>query len=211
MRPRLLDLFCGAGGAALGYYRAGFDVFGVDHEPQPRYPFAFVQVDALRFDPRGFDVVHASPPCQAWSAITPDRSLHAQMVEPVRQRLLDLGVPYVIENVVGAPLIDPVRVCGSSLDLADAGGVLRRHRLFESNVPLIGTPCEHDGRATYGVYGDLRLNDRPGQKREYPTIRAGRQRARELMGIEGTTVPELVEAVPPAYTEHIGRQLMAAL
>src|SRR6187200_2858563 len=118
MRPRLLDLFCCEGGAAIGYHRAGFDVVGVDIVDRPRYPFEFHQADALTYPLDGFDAIHASPPCQAYSITknAHDRQ-HPEMVEPVRARLVASGVPYVIENVVGAPLIDPVTICGSMFDL----------------------------------------------------------------------------------------------
>lgn len=151
-RPRLLDLFCGAGGAAVGYHRAGFDVVGVDLAPQPDYPFDFVRHDALDLNigyMREFDAIHASPPCQAHSSITKVNGtahLHPQLIEPTRDLLNLVGLPYVIENVVGAPLLDPVQCCGSILcPTIVVDGVLssiRRHRRFESNVKLIGSGCD---------------------------------------------------------------------
>lgn len=143
MRPRLLDLFCGAGGAGMGYHRAGFDVVGVDIAPQPHYPFEFHQADALTFpfDVFGFAAVHASPPCQEYSVT---RSLHRAeyptLVEAVRARLLGTGLRYVIENVVGAPLTNCVTLCGSSFGLG-----VRRHRRFETNWTVWSPPqCRHD-------------------------------------------------------------------
>ncbi len=146
-KPRLLDLFCKAGGAARGYQRAGFYVVGVDIEPQPRYAGdEFIQADALTFPLAGFDAVHASPPCQAnvkgLGAV--NRALgrsneHVNIIIDVRERLCDALVPFVIENVEGAALLNPHRLCGSSFGLP-----IRRHRLFESNVALLTPQCEHD-------------------------------------------------------------------
>lgn len=140
---KLLDLFCGAGGAAEGYRRAGFDdIVGIDLYPQPNYPFRFFEDDAMAwgFDLGYFDLIHASPPCQAYSST---RTLHEneypRYVERIREFLVQAEVPYVIENVVGAPLINPVKLCGSSFGLG-----VRRHRLFESNMALMSTGCRHD-------------------------------------------------------------------
>ena len=168
MRPRLLDLFCGAGGAAVGYYRAGWDVVGVDIAPQPNYPFRFVRADALDFlsdHGREYSATHASPPCQRYSTMTADPSRHPDLIAPVRQLLIDTGGPWVIENVPQAPLIDPVILCGSSFALG-----VRRHRAFESSVPISERPCRHADQGTpVGVYGqhpDRRQHYRPnGQQR----------------------------------------------
>ncbi|HEX6682614.1 MAG TPA: DNA cytosine methyltransferase [Candidatus Limnocylindrales bacterium] len=155
-RPRLLDLCCGAGGASVGYYLAGFDVTGVDIDPQPYYPFPFLHADALTVDLTGFDVIAASPPCQRWSSATPPghRAHHPDLIDPIRHRLMhavaEPGGPwaYVIENVPGAPLRDPVTICGDTLRLG-----VRRHRLFESNLevpPQDRTPGFHAARAMGG-------------------------------------------------------------
>ena len=140
-RPRLLDLFCGAGGAAMGYHRAGFDVVGVDINPQPHYPFAFHQADALEYPLAGFDAIHASPPCQRFSTMTQRWARSSSRPgpdEPTRSRLRESMLPYVIENVAGAPLVGPIRLCGSSFGLP-----VRRHRLFEmSSPPLLVPPCQ---------------------------------------------------------------------
>lgn len=145
-RPLLLDLFCGAGGAAEGYHRAGFDVVGIDINPQPRYPFRFIQGDALDVSlwPVGVDVIHASPPCQALSTQTPDKSKHLNLIPATRDVLVGSGLPYVIENVEGArrSMVDPIRLCGSSFGLD-----VRRHRYFESNVDLQGVACDHGWQA----------------------------------------------------------------
>ena len=211
MSPRLLDLYCGAGGAAMGYHRAGFDVLGVDINLQPRYPFEFVQGDALEYlaaHGHEYDAIHASPPCQRYSTMTADPGRHPDLVPPTRVLLIAAGAPWVIENVPGSPLIDPVRVCGSSFGLA-----VRRHRLFESNVPVTGTACRHapQGRPV-GVYGS------PERKQYLRPDGAQRgTKARTLaeghaaMGIDWMSWRELTQAIPPAYTEHIGRQLLAAM
>ncbi len=212
-RLRLLDLFCGGGGAAMGYYRAGFEVVGIDLHGQPDYPFEFRQANALDQFPGliadGFDAVHASPPCQHASTQTPDRSKHPNLISQTRELLETVGLPYVIENVVGADLIDPIRLCGSSFGLD-----LRRHRLFESNITLAAPPCNHSwqtkrfrsldqrmvdaGRlaTVVGVHGHINYAG------EFPLRQAA-------MGIDWLDNDELVEAIPPAYTEFLGRQIHA--
>lgn len=217
-RPRLLDLFCGAGGAAVGYHRAGFDVVGVDIELQPNYPFEFVRADVIHWlHPANwwdFDVIHASPPCQDYTQLAavnaklgrPKR--HARLIAPTRDRLLLSGLPYVIENVVGSELIDPVRVCGTYFNRP-----LRRHRLFESNLPIAGTSCEHQ-RFTEKKYW---TGWRPKGEHRLSTVvqvygnAADRHEWPAAMGIDWMTNDEMTEAVPPDYTEHVGGQLMAAL
>jgi DNA (cytosine-5)-methyltransferase 1 len=206
-RPRLLDLFCGAGGAAVGYHRAGFDVVGVDLHPQPNYPFTFVQADALAYPLDGFDAVHASPPCQAYSTLSACRpglaARHPDLVDATRVHVMASRLPYVIENVPGAPLWDPIVLCGTMFGLGYGGLELRRHRLFESNVPLVPPgPCRH-GRGVIGVYGDhVRIR---GSRTNHPD---GATAGRVAMGMPGATVRGMAQAIPPAYTEHIGRQLL---
>jgi hypothetical protein len=211
-RPRLLDLCCKAGGASAGYHAAGFDVTGVDLEPQPDYPFAFIQADALQVDLAGFEVIAASPPCQLWSHATPTtrRGMHPDLIGPIRQRLLAAiatpGGPwaYIIENVPGAPLRDPITVCGDSLRLG-----VRRHRLFESNLPLVGTPCWHDRPtppvAVYGTYGQ-RAGRKPLEGESSPP--PSTERARAAMGIDWMPWPALTQAIPPAYTHWLGVQIL---
>lgn len=219
-KPKLLDLFSGAGGCAVGYDRAGFDVLGVDLVPHPEYPYFFIQENALRTLGRlltqpafKVDAVHASPPCPRYSVATPkaNRDKHPDLIGPVREMLRVWGGPYVIENVVGAPLESPVRYCGSSFGLG-----VRRHRLFESNVPLVAPECDHASQSqVWGVYGDH--GDRRGPvPRPNGASRGGKARdtahAREVMGIDWMTEwHDLADAIPPAYTEHIGRQLMSHL
>ena len=208
---KMLDLYCKAGGAGMGYHRAGWEVVGVDIEPQPRYPFRFVRADALEYlreHWREFDAIHASPPCQRYSAMTKGRwqdrvDEHPDLIEPTRRLLKETGLPYIIENVIGAPLINPVRLCGSMFGLqSSAGNPLYRHRIFETNF-LIGLtpPCSHNkvsalpAVAVYGHSGGT-------SKRGDATF--GIQARREAMGIDWMTGNELSQAIPPAYTEFIG-------
>jgi DNA (cytosine-5)-methyltransferase 1 len=215
-RPRLLDLFCGAGGAAMGYHRAGFHVVGLDIRPQKHFPFEFHQGDALDYlaeHGREFDVIHASPPCQRYSSLKflhqSGTHVHADMVGPTRQILVRLGRPWVIENVPNAPLRHPIVLCGSMFDLGTCCRdgqyhQLRRHRLFESPVQLVGRPCAHDGRPV-GVYGHGgSWSSRSGSKGFQCLASEGRI----AMGIDWMNRDELAQAIPPAYTEYIGKQLM---
>lgn len=201
--PRLLDLFCGAGGASVGYHRAGFDVVGVDIRPQPRYPFEFYQADALEFPLDGFDAIHASPPCQLYSVSTAmhDRSRHPDLIEPTRSRLVASGIVFIIENVPGAPLRNWVQVCGSGLGMRR----IRRHRWFESNRALMGVPCAHgQNRDVISVVGHSEGNGRTGPG----WLKGDREAA---MGIDWMNRAELSQSIPPAYTEHLGRQLLTHL
>jgi DNA (cytosine-5)-methyltransferase 1 len=206
-RPRLLDLFCGAGGAAMGYYRAGFEVVGVDIRPQPHYPFEFHQADAMAFPLDGFDVIHSSPPCQVFTRARHLRDAQGgvpsalDLVAPTRERLRVTGLPYVIENVPGAPLYGAT-LCGSSFGLK-----VRRHRVFESNVYIMQLPCDHKAQGRpVGVYHVL--NDHVPQG---GTTARDMNEANEAMGIDWMKWNELKESIPPAYTEFIGRQLIAHL
>jgi DNA (cytosine-5)-methyltransferase 1 len=210
----LLDLFCGAGGASMGYYRAGFDVVGVDIVPQPNYPFEFIQADAIEYGldhAFGFDAAHFSPPCQFATAYRRRKGVAVDavnLIEPARGVAYLAGVPYVIENVEQARehLIDPVRFCGGStpwrLDV-------RRHRLFESNLSLSAPPCDHSWQTPRFPCATNRTNLRR-------TVEIGVRRIKldvqqRAMGIDWMTREELSQAIPPAYTEHIGRQLIDAL
>ncbi len=229
MKPRLLDLFCGAGGATRGYQQAGFHVVGVDIKPQPHYVGdEFVQADALEFlcealdrhDPFNYvDAIHASPPCQRYSDLAKrngNAHEHPDLVGEVRELLKVAGadgVPWVIENVEGAPLIDPVVLCGSRFRLTTADGQyrLRRHRLFESNVNLLrtfGCSCYDDKRPVIDVSGGgpskkARTDGKGGR-----TYKGTADEAREAMEIPWMTKAELNEAIPPAYTSFIGHQLV---
>jgi DNA (cytosine-5)-methyltransferase 1 len=227
VKPRLLDLFCGAGGAAMGYHRAGFEVVGVDIAPQPSYPFEFIQADALdflqRFElaqdgwhrrvwPFDFDAIHASPPCQAHSDLQKQsKRTYADLIAPVRQELATYGLPYVLENVEGAPLIDPVMICGASVP----GLRVIRHRLFEASFPLVGVDCP--GRHPLVFTHDKRKahHGRLDQNVSFVQVTGGGNctvaNKRIAMGVPWMTGAEANEAIPPAYTEHVGRQLMAYL
>jgi DNA (cytosine-5)-methyltransferase 1 len=190
----------------MGYFRAGFDVVGVDVRPQPNYPFRVIQEEALGYL-RGDDfwewepaAIHASPPCQAYTqAQRLQGNKHPDLIAPTREVLKATGLPYVIENVPGSPLLNPVQVCGRGLGLT-----VKRHRLFESNVPLMGVPCQgHDDYIT--VFGHS--VERRGNKRVPLTVAAGR----EAMGIDWMNRDELSESIPPAYCEFIGQQLLASV
>ncbi len=238
MTPRLLDLFCCAGGASMGYHMAGFDVVGVDAEQQPRYPFEFRQMDITtltkrqaRNIQRRFDAVAASPPCQAH---TPLRHLHkhkqyTDLVEWTRDVLDRIGLPFIIENVPGAPLLDPVQLCGSAFGLR-----VRRHRLFEANWDIRGIGCSHEWQNRHRPYGYYRggrrvsrgertgwtgivpvygnealecIRDRNGNQSPYPR-KEGR---RVAMGIDWMSSKELSQAIPPVYTFYLGKQLMEVI
>jgi DNA (cytosine-5)-methyltransferase 1 len=220
-RPVLLDLFCGAGGASRGYVDAGFDVVGVDIAPQKNYPYEFVQMDALEYletqDLSRFSAIHASPPCQGyltlnnrWKGKSARADSHPLLIEPTRDLLKRTGLPYVIENVVPAPLRDTVTLCGSMFGLG-----VRRHRKFEASFFLCVPRCSHSEQDDHrGVYGDHpdggRLWSRKGGggvHRRAIDLEDGRRR----MGIDWMTWRELCESIPPAYTRYIGRHLMEVL
>lgn len=195
----------------MGYSRAGFEVEGVDLAPQPRYPFTFHQADALTFPLEGYDVYHASPPCQAYTDLAHlTKRSYPRLIEPIRERLRATGKPYVIENVEGAPLIDPVLVCGVALGLRLGKYVLRRHRLFESNVNLRGTGCacrKGDG-VTMAVYGGGNSNKpRTSATSGGRPYKGTADERRAIMGMPWATMREVNEAIPPAYTEFIGKQI----
>lgn len=215
-RPLLLDLFSGAGGAARGYHDAGFDVVGVDIEPQPNYPYLFEQGDALTVGrdllaSGQFDAVHASPPCQAYSAMRHNwnaRTDHPDLLEPTRGLLQSAGVPWVIENVPGAPMLPLFMMCGSAFGLGIPGYQLRRHRWFEvSGTWLMSPPCQHRG-PVIGIYGDHgRDRRRTEGYGRYFTL----DERKQAMGIDWMARDELDQAIPPAYTEFIGEALMASI
>lgn len=194
----------------MGYHRAGFEVVGVDIKPQ-RYPFWFIQGDAMKVEFDDFDVIHASPPCQAHSAL---RHLHQEkryecFIEGIRERLVGSGKPYVIENVPGAPLVNPIMLCGSSFGLR-----VRRHRIFESNVPLTSLPCQHkdQGRPIdVSGTGGRRINRRPDDHGGNTNKPLNLGEARSAIGIEWSGRYGLSQAIPPAYTEWIGKQLMEVI
>lgn len=225
-KPRILDLFCGAGGAATGYHRAGFDVVGVDIAPQPNYPFEFWQRDALnvlrevaliREDENSyggwalydFDAIHASPPCQAFTAYR--RKGHGvgdgypNLIAETRDLIERTGIPYVIENVEQAKfeLRDPVTLCGSSFSLD-----VRRHRLFETNWLLLPLPCRHFEQKAKGKRFPGATNRQGRFTCEVGVYRIPLPEQKKAMGVDWVvTLPELSQMVPPAFTEFIGWQM----
>lgn len=198
---RALDLFCCAGGASMGLSRAGFDVTGVDIKPQPRYPFTFHQADAMTFPLDGFDFIWASPPCQKFCALRTreDLSGYPDLIEPIRARLLANGVPFIIENVPGAPIRHDLTLCGGMFGLRSY-----RHRHFESSFPI--TQPEHHKHT-------MRVNRRGENRRVHwakggfltITGDVGTYCGPEAMGIDWMNGTEMSEAIPPAYAELIGR------
>lgn len=196
----------------MGYSRAGFEVVGVDIAPQPNYPFEFHKADALDFPLDGFDIIHASPPCQGYTMLhTRTKSEKVVYLIPaVRKRLQ--GHTSVIENVVGAPLRNPVLLCGSMFDLGVGEAWLRRHREFEVSFPIMQPDCRHPKprRQTIGVYGggggvDWRRVE-GNESTEFTT-----QDRKTAMGIDWMKHTELNQAIPPAYTEFIGKQAIEHL
>jgi DNA (cytosine-5)-methyltransferase 1 len=218
VRPRLLDLFCGAGGAAMGYHRAGFDVVGVDVAPQPNYPFEFVQADITAWfaiDPgfirgldvtRDFNAIHASPPCQAYTTMNNRHgSVSPPLITETREWLEQTGLPYVIENVPGAKrwMRDAFTVNGAMVGIR-----AMRPRLFETNWSLMLPPAGPTPKETIAVYGK---NDgrRLWTRTDGSELRvASLEKAREAMGIGWMEWDEIREAIPPAYTQLIGEQLL---
>lgn len=218
-RPKLLDLFCCAGGAALGYERAGFDVVGVDNEPQPNYPFAFIEADALGLADdfiAGFDVIHASPPCQHYSDLAKRNGNGddwPDLVGSTRDMLNATGKPWVIENVEGAPLRSPVVLCGTMFP----GLRVIRHRLFESNFPIrqphhiphVEHPLVHTLDKRKNHYG------KTCEWADFVQVTGGGNcsiaAARDAMGIDWMTKREINEAIPPAYAEYVGVEFIFQL
>jgi len=215
---KILDLFCGAGGAAKGYHNAGFTVVGVDIKNQPRYPFEFIQCDAIEYlksHHQEFDAIHASPPCQRYSVASKSHNgkadSHPDLVDPVRDVLKSRNIPWVIENVVGAPLINPITLCGTMFD----GLRVLRHRLFESDINLIAPVKCNPHPLCYTVdkrkphYG--KLNDMTSFVMVNGGGNCSKAAASDAMGINWMTKAELNDAIPPAYTEYIGYQIRSAL
>jgi DNA (cytosine-5)-methyltransferase 1 len=204
---RALDLFCGAGGASMGLHRAGFDVTGVDVVPQPNYPFRFCQADALTFPLDGFDFVWASPPCQAFTAYK-RRPNHVRprdnLIPIVRERLEKAGAPWVLENVPGAPLQNPLTLCGSMFGLD-----VCRHRHFEASFLVLTPSCNH-------VVQRPRFKQATNRKNLRSTVEIGVWRIplavqQAAMDIDWMTLEELSQAIPPAYSEFLGRAAFATV
>lgn len=216
MKPALLDLFCCEGGAAKGYADAGFRVVGIDIDPQSRYPFKFHQADAREFfrnHAHEFQAWHASPPCQAHTkAQKLQANPHVDLIPPTRRMFQEANrlraiagyapVPYIIENVPGAPLNDPVELCGAMFGIETY-----RHRLFETNWNLaVPEHPAHEARTT-----KMGRPPKPGEFMHVVGNFSGVDRGREVMGMPWASRDGLREAIPPAYTEFIGRQLLEQL
>lgn len=189
----------------MGLHRAGFDVVGVDIAPQPHYPFEFHQADALTYPLDGFDFIWASPPCQAFTAYK-RRPNHVapreNLIPQTREKLQESGIPHVIENVPGAPLDGSFTLCGSMFGLD-----VRRHREFEASFPLMVPPCDHDR-------GARRYPAATNNKHLRRTVEVGVWRIplatqQSAMGIDWMELHELSQAIPPAYSEFIGRAAIA--
>jgi hypothetical protein len=210
-RPILWDLFCGGGGTSVGYSLAGFDVIGVDVIRRPDYPFPVILADATTIDLSAAAAVHASPPCKLWTIARKVAQSRLTLFDPwedlltpTLERFADLSIPWVVENVPGSPMpADSVTYCGSSFGL-----LVRRHRLFASNIRLDAPPCRHEDQplvlGVYGTGGDWKRTA-PGGGGE----KVSGERAARALGVDWTIhQPSLSQMVPPAYTRHIGTQLL---
>lgn len=215
-RLRILDLFCCAGGAGTGYSQAGFDIVGIDIRPQPNYPFTFMQADALTLDPAfiaSFDAIHASPPCQSYSDLAKrndNADAWPRLIDPVRDLLIRSGLPYIIENVEGAPLLSPVILCGTMF----YGLRVLRHRLFEANFPIIPPP--HGKHPKVHTFDKRKSHyGKTNEWTDFVQVTGGGNctiaAARAAMGIDWMNKNEINEAIPPAYTQLIGDQLIQHL
>jgi DNA (cytosine-5)-methyltransferase 1 len=228
-RPKLLDVFAGEGGAAVGYRRAGFDIFGVDNSAArlKRYPFPHAQADAIEYildHGHEYDIIHASPTCTGYSRATaaiPDRiNRYDRLIAATRAALIDVGRPYVIENVGDArpELVDPVMLCGRMFGLAaiDDDGtplVLDRHRLFESSLPITAPPHPHHDRRLQvaGSYAGARRDKTEARHIRHGGYVPAADIQRALIGVPWMSERGCQLSIPPAYAEHIGHQLMHAL
>lgn len=220
------DLFSGAGGAAVGLHRAGFEVIGFDIVPQPHYPFEFHQADALAVDLTEFDFVWASPPCQAHTALKhmPNAKHHEDLIPATREKLKAWGGLYIIENVPGSTLCPVTMLCGTMFDLGtkDGRSELRRHRYFESNAFLTSMICRHSKPMVCGVYGHSGGISNRRQKTIKVLSHAGggfrdengfrvsfsMEDRRQAMGIDWMNGEELSQAIPPAYSKFLGLQIV---
>lgn len=212
-KPRLLDLFCCAGGAGMGYSQAGFEVIGVDIDQQKNYPFNFIKADALALDPTfvaSFDAIHASPPCQSYSVLAKrNGNAHEwpRLIEPVRKMLAKSGLPYVIENVVGAPLNNPILLCGTMFPRLR----IIRHRLFEANFFILTPP--HGKHPLVHTFDRRKSHyGKTDEWSDFVMVTGGGNcrvaAARDAMGIDWMNKKEINESIPPAYTKFIGEQLL---
>lgn len=210
-QKRAMDWFCCAGGVTKGLQRAGFHVTGVDNRPQPRYcGDAFIQDDALNVSFEGFDFIWASPPCQSYSVLAKrNGNAHEwpRLIEPVRKRLIASGLPYVIENVVGAPLIDPVMLCGTMFKELR----VLRHRLFEANFHIVAP--KHQRHPKVHTFDKRKSHfGKTDEMRDFVQVTGGGNctlaAASDAMGIDWMTKNEINESIPPAYSQFIAQQSM---
>jgi DNA (cytosine-5)-methyltransferase 1 len=220
-----LDLYCSAGGAAVGYAQAGFtDITGVDIRPQPRYPFRCIQANVFDLTPEwivaNFDAVHASPICQGDTVLrhAPGTKSHPDLIGPTFDLLNATGKPYILENVEGArrKMRNPITLCGSMFGLGAQGCRLERHRLFSANFPILPVTgfCSHGERPVIGIYGGhaRRRSARAGGRGTRDIWEGGhRSAASEALAIDWMTLAEMSESIPPAYTRWLGTQMLAHL
>lgn len=209
MRYKLLDLYCCAGGASYGYEQAGFDVVGIDLHPQPKYRGAFVQADAIEYlkaNWKEFDFIHASPPCQAYSLASMQfrkaGKEYVDLIAPTREAILETGLPYIIENVPGSPLNNPIELCGAMFGLRTY-----RHRLFESNIPLF-TPAHPEHTAPNAKMG---RPPKDGEFVQYVGHFSGVKMVQEMTGLHWLGQGELAQSIPPQYTKFLGLQAYSYL
>ena len=205
-KPKLLDLFCCGGGASLGYEQAGFDVTGVDLEFQAHYRHRFVQSDAIRYlldHWQEFDIIHASPPCQAYSTASMQFRIagkeYVDLIAATRDVLIATGKPYVIENVPGSPLINPIMLCGAMFGMRTY-----RHRMFESNMNIVA-PEHPDHKAKNAKMG-RRIKD--DEFIQYVGHFSGVKFVQQMTGLLWLNQYELAQSIPPQYTKHIGEQII---
>lgn len=212
--PRLLDAYCGAGGASAGYHAAGFDVTGVDRSPQPRYPYTFVRGDAIEYiseHGHEFDVIHASPPCQGYSRMlfVAQGREHPRLIAATREALRATGRPYIIENVEMAKreLRDWTLLCGTGFGLK-----VRRHRIFETSpfLPILAPPCSCKDGVRDGRLIGHRLRGPKPPGRTVPPVFTDRQ-LRTAMEVEWMSLTEMREAIPPVYAAFVGRHMLAGI
>lgn len=208
---KVLDLFCGAGGASMGlqYAWPHARITGVDIKLQPRYPFNFVKADAMKFPLDGYDFIWASPPCQAHTAlkVLHNAKKHQNLIPETRDLLEASGRPWCMENVPGAPLRNAIVLCGSMFGLGIEEAELRRHRLFETSFPVLAPKCRHSGLPVIGIYGGHQRNRQRSRGKHHEAPNFPADAGRRAMGIDWMTVNELSQAIPPAYSEYIARQL----
>ncbi len=202
----------------MGLHRAGFELVGVDTAPQKNYPFRFIQADALTFPLEGYDLIHASPPCQGYTSMrhAPGAKGAPLLIDAIRERLQATSALWVIENVEEAAwaMRNPITLCGSMFGLGAQGCRLQRHRLFETNFPIEQPPCRHDARSVIGVYGGhaRRRAASAGGRGTKDVWQGGHKAAAsQALGIDWMTLAEMSEAVPPAYAEYIGKAAIASL